>query len=166
MAHPENRGAEPGAKVQLVLRAALVAAGLLLAHPVVAAELLGIVTEVHDGDSLTLVSGKTAYRIRLNDIDAPELRQERGEDSRARLTDLCRTKQATAEVKGKDRYGRTLAVLTCAGVNANAEQVRLGWAWVYVRYAPKDSPLYGFQQEARRARRGLWADAEAIPPWE
>jgi endonuclease YncB( thermonuclease family) len=153
-------------KVQRPLRAALVAAALLLTLPAVAAELSGIVTEVHDGDSLTLVSGRAAYRIRLNDIDAPELRQDRGEDSRARLTDLCRTKQATADLKGKDRYGRTLAVITCAGVNANAEQVRLGWAWVYVRYAPKDSPLYGLQQEARRARRGLWADAEALPPWE
>jgi endonuclease YncB( thermonuclease family) len=166
MAHPENRGAEPGAKVQLVLRAALVAAGLLLAHPVVAAELLGIVTEVHDGDSLTLVSGQATHRIRLNDIDAPELRQESGKDSRLSLVEICGAKQATADVKGKDRYGRILAVISCAGVNANAEQVRLGWAWVYVRYAPKDSPLYGFQQEARRSKRGLWADAEALPPWE
>ena len=152
-------------KSQGLLRAVLVVAGLLLALPAVAAELSGIVTEVHDGDSLTLVSGQATYRIRLNDIDAPELRQE-SRDSRLSLVEICGTKQATAEVKGKDRYGRTLAVITCGGVNANAEQVRLGWAWVYVRFAPKDSFLHGFQQEARRAKRGLWADAEAIPPWE
>ncbi len=166
IAHMVEKKAHAGMKLQGVLRAALVAAGLLLALPAVAAELSGIVTEVHDGDSLTLVSGQATYRIRLNDIDAPELRQERGKDSRLSLVEICGTKQATAEVKGKDRYGRTLAVITCGGVNANAEQVRLGWAWVYVRYAPKDSFLHGFQQEARRARKGLWADAEAIPPWE
>ena len=61
-------------KSQGLLRAVLVVAGLLLALPAVAAELSGIVTEVHDGDSLTLVSGQATYRIRLNDIDAPELR--------------------------------------------------------------------------------------------
>jgi hypothetical protein len=50
-------------KLQGVLRAALLAAGLLLALPAVAAELSGIVTEVHDGDSLTLVSGQTNYLL-------------------------------------------------------------------------------------------------------
>jgi len=165
MTHLNGRAAKPRAKVQAALRATVVVAALLLKLPAVAAELSGIVTEVHDGDSLTLVSGQATFNIRLNDIDAPELRQERGKDSRFSLIEICGAKQATADLKGKDRYGRTLAVITCAGVNANAEQVRLGWAWVYVRYAPKDSSLYGFQQEARRARRGLWADAVALPPW-
>jgi hypothetical protein len=30
-------------------------------------------------------------------------------------------------------------------------------AWVFVRYAPTDSPLYAIEQEARAARRGLMA---------
>ncbi len=144
----------------------LVAAGLLLARPVPAAELSGFVTDVQDGDSLTLVSGKATYRVRLSGIDAPELKQPRGMESRASLVALCRARPATAEMEGKDRYGRVLATLTCAGVDANAEQVRQGWAWVYTRYAPKDSPLYGFEGEARRARRGLWADADTVSPWE
>ena len=39
-------------------------------------------------------------------------------------------------------------------------------AWVFERYAPKDSPLYAVQAEARVARRGLWQDASVVPPWE
>ena len=62
--------------------------------------------------------------------------------------------------------GRTLGRVSCAGVDANAEQVRRGMAWVYVRYAPKYSPLYAVQAEARAARRGLWHDPNPVPPWK
>jgi endonuclease YncB( thermonuclease family) len=68
--------------------------------------------------------------------------------------------------RGKDRYGRTLGRVTCAGVDANAEQVRRGMAWVYVKYAPMDSPLFDLVQTARIGKRGLWADDGAMPPWE
>lgn len=111
-----------GAKVALCL-AALLGLWLGVAH---AAELSGIVTEVQDGDSLTLVNWDATYKIRLVDIDAPEWKQPRGKDFRASLFHMCAFKQATAETVGEDRYGRTLARVTCAGVDANAEQVRRG----------------------------------------
>src|SRR5687767_10761597 len=79
----------------------------------VAAELTGIVTEVQDGDSLTLVNWSATYKIRLVDIDAPEWQQERGKDSRASLFHLCGMRKAIAETKGEDQYGRTLATVTC-----------------------------------------------------
>jgi micrococcal nuclease len=131
-----------------------------------AAEMSGIVTEVQDGDTLTLVNAQATYRIRLIDIDAPELAQARGQDARTSLFQLCALKHAVAETSGEDRYGRTLATVTCAGVNVNAEMVRRGWAWVYRLYAPKNSPLYGDERAARLDRRGLWADDAPMPPWE
>jgi endonuclease YncB( thermonuclease family) len=131
-----------------------------------AAEISGIVTEVQDGDTLTLVSAQATYRVRLMDIDAPELAQTRGRDARTSLFQLCGLKQAVAETSGADRFGRTLATVTCAGVNVNAEMVRRGWAWVFRRYAPKGSALYGLETDARSDRRGLWADDAPIPPWE
>ena len=134
--------------------------------PALAAELSGIVTEVQDGDTLTLVNWQATYKIRLADIDAPEWKQEYGKDSRASLFHMCGLKLATAETRGEDRYGRTLATVTCAGIDANAEQVRRGWAWVYVRYAPKNSPLYALEREARLEKRGLWVDDEPVPPWD
>ena len=149
-------------------RALVAAVFALLALPVFAAELSGIVTEVQDGDSLTLVNWNATYKIRLADIDAPEWKQERGKDSRAALFHLCGLRRATAETQGEDRYDRTLATVTCVGVNvnANAEQVRQGWAWVFVRYAPKNSHLYALERDARLGKRGLWADTEPMPPWE
>ena len=63
-------------------------------------------------------------------------------------------------------YGRTLARVYCDGVDANAEQVRLGMAWVFERYASKNSSLYGVQAQAKAAKRGLWADTAPVPPWQ
>ena len=65
----------------------------------------------------------------------------------------------------RDRYGRTIGRVSCAGIDANAEHVRRGMAWVFDRYAT-DRRLYAIQDEARAARRGLWSDAAPVPPWE
>lgn len=136
------------------------------AFPAIAAEISGIVTEVQDGDSLTLVNWQYTYKIRLADIDAPEWKQEHGKDTRASLFHMCGLRKTVAETRGEERCGRTLATVTRAGVDANAEQLRRGWAWVYEQYAPKNSPLYRMQAEARAARRGLWEDPDPVPPWE
>ena len=125
------------------------------------------VVAVHDGDTLTvLTDGRRRVRVRLTDIDAPELGQPFGKRAKASLSDLCFGKAAEMEVRGRDRYERTLARVKCSGRDANAEQVRLGYAWVYTRYAPADSPLYALQRDARTARRGLWIDRDPMPPWE
>jgi endonuclease YncB( thermonuclease family) len=79
---------------------------------------------------------------------------------------MCAGQVAQVDNRGKDRYGRTLGRVTCASVDANAEQVRRGMAWVYVRYAPKNSPLYQFEGAARTQRVGLWAEPAPVPPWE
>jgi len=76
------------------------------------------------------------------------------------------SKTAQVDDRGKDRYRRTLGTVRCAGMDANAEHVRRGMAWVYERYAPKVSPLYAVQSEARLAKRGLWQDARPVLPWE
>ncbi|MSQ60759.1 MAG: nuclease [Betaproteobacteria bacterium] len=139
----------------------------LLAAPLcLAGEITGVILEVQDGDSLRLGASDGNLEIRLLDIDAPELQQAKGKDSRTSLRELCLLKRATVETRGDDRYGRTLATVRCAGVDAGAEQVRRGMAWVFVRYAPKDSPLYQLEREAKLEKRGLWADDGAVPPWE
>lgn len=64
-----------------------------------------------------------------------------------------------------DRYGRSVAWVTCGGVNANAEQVRRGMAWVYTRYQT-DRRLTQHETAAREQKAGLWADRAPEPPWE
>lgn len=124
------------------------------------------VISVHDGDTLTVLIDHHPVRVRLTDIDAPELRQPFGTRSRLSLSDLCFGKLAVLDVRSQDRYGRTLAQVNCAGTDANAEQVRRGYAWIFTRYARADSPLYSLQSAARAARRGLWTDPSPVPPWD
>lgn len=121
---------------------------------------------VHDGDTITVLVERRQVKVRLADIDAPELGQPFGANSKRSLSELCFGKTAVLDVRGRDRYQRTIAQVTCAGTDANAEQVRRGMAWTYTRYAPADSPLYAAQAAARTELRGLWVDRSPVPPWD
>lgn len=146
----------------------LAALGLSLLAAAVPADagLSARVVSIHDGDTLTVVIDRRQVRVRLSDIDAPELRQAFGTRSRQSLAEICFGKPAELEVRGKDRYRRVIARVTCAGADANAEQVRRGYAWTYTRYARRDSPLHALESEARTARLGLWTDPAPVAPWD
>ncbi len=127
----------------------------------------GQVVAVADGDTLTVLDGaKRQHKIRLAEIDAPESKQPFGTRSRQSLSEICFGKIAVVETTQKDRYERPIGQVKCDGVDANAEQVRRGMAWVFVRYAQRGSPLYELEAKAKARRLGLWADASATPPWD
>lgn len=138
---------------------------LLLSASPATADVRGKVVSIQDGDTLTVLVERREMRVRLTDIDAPEMKQPFGTRSRQSLSEMCFGKIASLDVRGQDRYQRSLARVTCDGKDANAEQVRRGYAWTFVRYARQDSPLYALEQEARTARRGLWADPAPVAPW-
>lgn len=121
---------------------------------------------VHDGDSITvLAAGNVQLKVRLEGIDAPELKQPFSQQSKEALSGLVFGKAVTLHVTGKDRYKRTLAVVVAGGVNVNRELVRLGLAWRYEAYS-KDAALLAAQNAAKGAKRGLWIDPAPVPPWE
>ena len=129
------------------------------------ADITGKVIAVADGDTLTVLIDQRQIRVRLIDIDAPESGQPYGQQSKESLAKICAGKQAPVADNGKDRFGRTLGRVTCEKVDANAEQVRRGMAWVFDRYV-KGRSLYSLQDEARAAKRGLWTDPDPVSPWE
>ena len=129
-------------------------------------QLRGVVTEVHDGDTLKLKSGKDVTKIRLAYIDAPELDQLYGYASKTSLEQLTRDKRVEATCNGKDRYGRFLCTLQVGTQDINAMQVKRGMAWEYSHYAPKGSPLKALQSEAKAGKRGLWAEPNPEAPWK
>lgn len=139
---------------------------LTLAIPLPAyADFYGRVVAIADGDTLTVLVDRQQYKVRLVEIDAPEKAQAFGNRSKQSLSDMCFDKEAQVQDKGKDRYGRTLGRVYCVGMDANAEQIKHGMAWVYDKYVT-DHSLYRLQDEARAEKRGLWTDANPIPPWE
>lgn len=121
-----------------------------------------IVASVHDGDTLTLSTGT---KIRLAEVDAPESCQPGGPESMASLRALCAGQPAEVTPTARDRYGRTVARIACAGTDASTHQVASGWAWVYRAYAPTDSSLYPLERAATDRHAGLWA-SPAVPPWD
>lgn len=131
------------------------------------AALLSGPARVLDGDTLNI----GGVRVRLEGIDAPEHGQICGQ--RGGGTWNCGSAAANTLEKligrdlvectpsGHDKYGRILAFCRAGTRDLNAEMVRTGHAWAFVKY----STLYvSTEAEARAASVGIW-QGEADPPW-
>jgi endonuclease YncB( thermonuclease family) len=128
----------------------------------------GRVVGVQDSDTLTLLTAARAQiRVRLAEIDAPESGQPYGSRAKQALSEIAFGQGARLVVVDTDRYGRTVARVVVGATDVNAEMVRRGAAWVFLRYA-RDPSFPRLEAEARAARRGLWAlpAAERVAPWE
>jgi len=133
----------------------------------VAPEFTAKVVGVSDGDTITVLRGRSQVRIRLDGIDCPESGQAFGSRAKSCTSGLALGKVVKVRPRNKDRYGRTVAaVLLSDGRNLNHELVRAGFAWWVRKYAPHDSELARLEREAQAARRGLWSDAHPVEPWE
>ena len=143
---------------------------LLPAFPALAWE--GMVRAVHDGDTVTLAPGgacNSSLSIRLYGIDAPELGQAGGPESREALARILPPESLVEVVPlGQDRYNRVVALLIRKGKNVNARMLESGHAWLFKRYcrAKFCREWARMEKSARSARRGLWADEAAVPPWQ
>lgn len=130
-----------------------------------AADLEGKVVAITDGDTLTVLVGTEQVKVRLDGIDAPERRQAFGTLAREKLGDLAAGKTVKVVTHGKDRYGRTIGRVIVAGQDASLAMIEAGLAWHYKAYS-KDATLSRAEADARKARKGLWADPEPVAPWE
>jgi endonuclease YncB( thermonuclease family) len=123
---------------------------------------------VIDGDTLEL----HGERIRLDAIDAPEggqrcYNQEGkpyrcGQRAAFALADMIGRATLRCEPKGRDRYGRIIAICFMGGTNLNGWMVRQGWAVAFRRYGIDYVPD---EDEARTNRRGLWSGTFDMP-WD
>ena len=128
------------------------------------ADFTGRVVAVVDGDSLTVLDGPRAVRVRLWGIDAPEQGQPWSKRARSALAARALNRSATVVELGADRYGRTLGRVRVDGIDLAETQVADGYAWVY-RRTTDDARWLEIEAHARGARRGLWAQSAPEPPW-
>jgi len=122
----------------------------------------GVVARVGDGDTLTLVDGRT---VRLVQVDAPELTSDcYGRAAQRALSKLAGPGTPVRLVRDprldeSDRYGRPLRYVVVADRNVNVELVRTGAASPYFfrnergRYARE---LLAAVERARSRRAGYW----------
>ena len=127
--------------------------------------------KVSDGDTINIQkveNGKFVgemLKIRMYGMDAPEKSQDYGPESRQALEKLVAGKTLSIEVKNKDRYGRTVAVIYVNGKNINEEMVKTGNAWWYQEYAKNDTQFEEYQQNAKQKKLGLFSRKGYIEPW-
>ena len=146
------------------------------------ADALTGLARIVDGDSLKI----EGTSIRLHGIDAPEMAQacnaaaaagspragvvasdgaatwRCGLEAKRALAALIGDQPVTCRPTTLDKYGRTVARCWTGGVDLNAEMVRLGMAWAFVRYS---SDYVEIEREARAAKRGIW-QAETQTAWD
>ena len=126
----------------------------------------GKVTRVADGDTITLWADGKKTKVRLQGIDCPEQDQLFGKQASHFLRDLILNREVEVQPLGQDSYGRVLGEVFYSGKNLNKELLKQGYAWWYQTYAKDRRDYRDLEQEARNAKRGLWSDPQAIPPWE
>lgn len=94
-------------------------------------------TRVTDGDTIKAENQSTTITVRLVGIDAPEESHKKNEPgqpfsqkSTKHLVSMVLNKSVDIKEYGKDRYGRTFAVVFVDGKNVNLEMVKAGLAEV------------------------------------
>ena len=118
---------------------------------------------VMDGDTVLLLRDNLRIKVRLAEIDAPEITQAFGAKSRQSLAKLVLNKQVHVDSRAEDVYGRLVARIKVGELNVNHEQVKRGMAWEYSRSSNR-KVLRALQNDAMKEKRGLWAQSNPIPP--
>ncbi len=125
------------------------------------------VDSVRDGDTILLTNGS---RVRLVQVDAPELAVECYGDEAARALERLAPRGAAIRLEEDpaldrtDRHGRLLRYGHVAGRNLNVELVRLGAAAPYFYRGERGTYADELERAGRRARAdrfGLWSACPA-----
>lgn len=139
---------------------------LLITTTLHAEEIRGKVVSIADGDTITVLDAeKVQHKIRLEGIDAPEKGQAFGTKAKEKMSELVGEKDVVVTWEKKDRYGRILGDVHLGDRLINLEMVQDGLAWHYKQYS-KSKELAEAENEARKAKKGLWGDKSPEPPWE
>jgi len=129
--------------------------------------LTGQVVVVHDGDTLTVQSGSFLYKVRLSDVDAPEMGQVFGKQARQYTEQMVLGSWVRVNVALIDRHGRRVGeVIVEDGWVLNEELVHAGLAWYYRVHPVRNDRLQKLEQYAFSKKLGLWVEKDPLPPWE
>lgn len=148
----------------------------------------GVVTSVHDGDTITVLqkldkagTGPNevvlyqSHNCRAGNIDAPELTQPYGKEAQKLCSDLCLNKTVHVVAKlGLDTHGREITTITIPGTVSTGnistppkelwrEIVKGGYAFWYQQYS-KDATFGVLQDQAARSGVGMWAGLKSRDP--
>lgn len=139
----------------------------------VAFRLNGRITDVSDGDTLTLAGASGSTVIRMSDMDTPEVShghsrpgQRFGRAAEASLKSMAPVgAEARAECYERDQYNRSVCTVFVGSQNLNLEQIERGWGmlpdnpdWV------RDPRSVSAQARAKQQRLGVWQSPNPQTP--
>lgn len=120
------------------------------------------VTRVIDGDTFETETGE---KVRLIGINAPEISDIFGQESKQFLENLILNKIISLEIDNlssdRDRYQRLLRYVLLEGDDINEKMLTDGFAFAYLRYDFSKSNKYEQAQlYARENNRGIWGGSD------
>jgi micrococcal nuclease len=136
---------------------------------------------LHDGDTIRVTSSapelakyadkKGEIKVRFACIDAPETGQKRGAAARSSLQRILADNGDRVNVQpvDVDRYGRVVAEIWTNEGLVQSIQAGLGDVCPYEQYKQNCrnwEAVSASAADAKRSRRGVWADAKPEYPWE
>jgi len=131
-------------------------------------EYQALVVKVIDGDTIIVNHNNDRRKIRLLYIDAPEIDQVYGKDSKVFLKNILSNQTITVNTIKKDKYSRELSEIYLYfdgnPVFVNAKMIKSGTAWVY-KINSKNEYLINLENSARTHKSGLWSKNTANEPW-
>jgi len=146
----------------------------------------GRVARVEDGDTILVVDrNNTQHTVKLSGIDAPDRSQSFGMQAQSNLGSLLSDQEVTVIWENRTREGNLLAKVMVSPpqapcrmrpdcprtLDAGLQQITDGMAWWRVQTvdqqsAPDRAAYRHAEFDAKIHRRGLWAEAKPIPPWQ
>jgi micrococcal nuclease len=128
-------------------------------------EIKGSVIAVHDGNTLEVEGENNEYyRVILQGIDCPELKQKYGDKAKERLEEMILHKEVIIRIHGKDRLRNYIAIVLLGGeADIRIDLLIEGLAWT----AEKNPlPELEFHRcKAAEKGKGLWIQDAPIAPW-
>lgn len=134
-------------------------------------EIFGKVVGVGDGNNLVLIDDSGVQRhIRLAYVEAPELSQSLGQQSKKWLADRLLQRDVRVEIRGQDEKSRILGRVWVYDFEINHEILRAGMAF-HIKREDSGQPSDEFvisqraESEAREHHTGVWHQDFPQAPW-
>jgi len=131
-----------------------------------------VTNSVHDGDTMRVRSRTGAVlKIRFACIDAPELKQQLGQESRDTLRSYINESDGKVRIKvvDTDRYGRSVAEVWTKSGLLQSRMTGSGMAFAYDQYkknCPHWNSVKSSEQVAIEYKLGVWSSPNFIKPWD
>ena len=127
----------------------------------------GHVQRVTDGDTVVVrFDAGGARSVRLYGIDCPETSQPYGPAATRAAQNLVSGERVDVHVLDEDHYGRLVGRVQTEDCDLGRTLTAQGLAWHDHRHAGGADLIARRERDARQHERGLWSQADPVPPWQ